>query len=139
MITISETIENVDVNQVQCVYQSVGWNRHTPDVIQTIFAASNVICLAFHQEKVVGIGRAISDGVFNAAIYDVVVHHDFQGQRIGQAIMKNLLGRLEDVSCVHLISTTRNEAFYSQFGLKRTKTGMARYQNPNLANEYLIP
>lgn len=139
MITLSETIENVDVNLLQCVYQSVGWNRHTPDVIQTIFAASNVICLAFHQEKVVGIGRAISDGVFNAAIYDVVVHNDFQGQRIGQSIMENLLGRLKDVSCVHLISTTGNEAFYSRFGLKQTKTGMARYQNPSLANEYLVP
>jgi len=139
MITLSETIENVDVKQLQCVYESVGWNRHTTDVIQTIFDASNVICLAFQQEKVVGIGRALSDGVFNAAIYDVVVHRDFQGQRIGQAIMENLLGQLENVSCVHLLSTTGNEAFYSQFGLKRTKTGMARYQNPNLANEYLIP
>jgi hypothetical protein len=58
------------------VYESVGWTKHTEEVIQQVFEASNVIALAFCDGRIVGVGRALSDGVFNAAIYDVVVGVD---------------------------------------------------------------
>ena len=51
--------------------------------------------------------------------------------------MEFLLKELSNVSCVHLISTTGNEEFYHKLGLKKLKTGMARYLNPNLSDEYL--
>jgi hypothetical protein len=51
--------------------------------------------------------------------------------------MEFLLDKLNNVSCVHLISTTGNEEFYRKFRLKRLKTGMARYLNPSLSDEYL--
>ncbi|WP_346764022.1 GNAT family N-acetyltransferase [Bacillus sp. BHET2] len=90
-------------------------------------------------EIVVGVGRALSDdGVFNAAIYDVVVHHEHQKKGIASLIMSDLLEQLKDVSCIMLISTTGNEAFYKKQGMKRVKTGMARYLNPALEDEYLI-
>jgi hypothetical protein len=36
-----------------------------------------------------------------------------------------------------LISTTGNEEFYLKTGLKRVKTGMARYLNSRLIDEFL--
>jgi GNAT superfamily N-acetyltransferase len=87
--------------------------------------------------RIIGFGRAMTDGVFNAAIYDVVVHLDFQKQVIAKKIMEFLLDKLRNVSCVHLISTTGNEDFYRNLGLKRVRTGMARYLNPLLSDEYL--
>jgi hypothetical protein len=51
--------------------------------------------------------------------------------------MEYLLDQLSHISCVHLISTTGNEGFYRKFGLKMLKTGMARYLNPILSDEYL--
>jgi ribosomal protein S18 acetylase RimI-like enzyme len=79
----------------------------------------------------------MTDGVFNAAIYDVILHPEFQKQGIARQIMEYLLDKLSNISCVHLISTSGNEDFYKKLGLKRIKTGMARYLNPNLASEYL--
>jgi len=38
----------------------------------------------------------MTDGVFNAAIYDVVVHRDFQRQGIAKKIMKFLLDKLSN-------------------------------------------
>lgn len=52
-------------------------------------------------------------------------------------IVKNILFQLADISCVHLISTTGNETFYRNLGFKNLKTGMARYLNRNLTEEYL--
>ena len=98
---------------------------------------STHVTFAIGDNRILGFGRAISDGVFNAAIYDVVVHSDYQGMGIGKLIIEDLLHNLRDVSCVHLISTTGNESFYRQAGLKKTKTAMARYLNPVLSEKYL--
>lgn len=134
---IHNDFSNANLDEIKDIYASVGWTKHTKEIIQQVFEASNVIALVTVDGRIVGIGRAMSDGVFNAAIYDVVVHRDFQKQGIARKIMEYLLEKLRDVSCVHLISTTGNEEFYRKLGLKRIKTGMARYLNPNLIDEYL--
>lgn len=134
---IHSDFSKANLDEIKDIYTSVGWTKHTKGIIQQVFEASNVIALVTVEDRIVGIGRAMSDGVFNAAIYDVVVHRDFQKQGIARKIMEYLLGQLRDVSCVHLISTTGNEEFYRKLGLKRIKTGMARYLNPKLMDEYL--
>lgn len=136
-LEIQSDFTNVNIEEMKEVYASVGWLKHTNEVIQQVFEASNVIAIVKVNGRIVGIGRGITDEVFNGAIYDVVVHKDFQGQGIAKKIMEFLLDRLSNVSCVHLISTTGNEGFYRKLGFKKLKTGMARYLNPSLSDEYL--
>uniref|UniRef100_UPI00402A6B36 GNAT family N-acetyltransferase n=1 Tax=Bacillus sp. DX2.2 TaxID=3073452 RepID=UPI00402A6B36 len=136
-ITISNEITNIDWKQMKEIYHSVGWKKHDEEKIEKIFTVSNVIAIAYYQDQIVGFGRAISDGVFNAAIYDVVIHNDFHKQGIGKMIMDSLLYHLQNISCVHLVATTGNETFYRKSGFKHVKTAMARYLNPALAEEYL--
>ncbi|MGG3641542.1 GNAT family N-acetyltransferase [Bacillus gobiensis] len=136
-IKIHSDISNVNLDEMREIFRSVGWTKHTNETINQVFEASNVIALVTKNGRMIGFGRAISDGVFNAAIYDVIVHPDFQKRGIAKKIMEFLLDKLSNVSCVHLISTIGNEEFYQKLGLKKTKTGMARYLNPELANEYL--
>lgn len=95
------------------------------------------MAIAYDEDNIAGFGRALSDGVFNAAIYDVVVDEHYQNKGIGQKVIKNLLAQLDDISCVHLVSTAGNEEFYRKVGFWKMKTGMARYLNPSLAEEYL--
>ncbi|ALF10720.1 GNAT family N-acetyltransferase [Parageobacillus thermoglucosidasius] len=134
---IDRDLSKANWREMKDVYESVGWTKHTEEVIQRVFQASNVIALAFYDGRIVGFGRALSDGVFNAAVYDVVVHRDFQKRGIGKAIVEDLLAQLSHVSCVHLIATTGNEPFYQQTGFKKMKTAMGRYRSCDLAREYL--
>jgi ribosomal protein S18 acetylase RimI-like enzyme len=136
-IKIHNDLSKANWEEMKEVYHSLGCRKQSNDIIKKVFEASNVITIATCNERIVGFGRAISDGVFNAAIYDVVVHRDFQNLGIAKKIMNNLLDNLKHISCVHLISTTGNEEFYRKVGLKKLKTGMARYVNPDLAKEYL--
>ncbi|MGD6846377.1 GNAT family N-acetyltransferase [Rossellomorea aquimaris] len=136
-IEIHSDFANANIDEIKDVYASVGWMKHTNEIIRQVFEASNVIALVKVNGRIIGIGRGMTDGVFNAAIYDVVVHRDFQRQGIAKKIMEFLLDKLSNVSCVHLISTTGNEGFYQKFRLKKLKTGMARYLNPSLSDEYL--
>lgn len=136
-ISIHSDFSKVNLDEMKEIYSSVGWAKHTKEIIKQVFEASKVIALVTVNGRIIGFGRAMTDGVFNAAIYDVIVHPEFQKQGIARQIMEYLLDKLSNVSCVHLISTSGNEDIYMKLGLKRTKTGMARYLNPNLASEYL--
>lgn len=136
-LEIHTDFNNADLDEMKEVYASVGWMKHTNEIIQQVFETSNVIAIVKVDGRIVGFGRGMTDGIFNAAIYDVVVHKDFQGQGIAKKIMEFLLEKLSNVSCVHLISTTGNEGFYRKHGFKQLKTGMARYLNQSLSDEYL--
>jgi hypothetical protein len=110
-VEIQKNISDEDLDSMKEVYQSVGWNKHTNEVIKLVFEASNVKVVVKCDGRIVGFGRAISD---------VVVHKEFQVP-----------------GGVHLISTTGNEEFYRKVGFIKVKTGMARYLNGGLGDEYL--
>jgi hypothetical protein len=63
---------NANLDEMKEIYCSVGWTKHTTEIIKKVFEASNVIALAKVNGRIIGLGRAMTDGVFNAAIYDVV-------------------------------------------------------------------
>ena len=136
-VKILNQFEPDKMKEIKDVYHSVGWFKHTDEIISKIFLRSDIVSLAVFEGLIVGVGRALTDGVFNATIYDVVVHQDYQRRGIASQIMRNLLEQLKDVSCILLVSTSGNEAFYRKHGMKNLKTGMARYLNPTLTEEYL--
>ncbi|MGG0585913.1 GNAT family N-acetyltransferase [Priestia megaterium] len=136
-VSFSNSIENVEWSRMKEIYRSVGWKNHDEEKVKKVFQSSNVVAVAYDENKIVGFGRALSDGVFNAAIYDVVVDKHYQNQGIGQQIIENLLAQLNDISCVHLVSTAGNEEFYRKAGFRKMKTGMVRYLKPALEEEYL--
>ena len=137
MFVLERSFKNKDLAQLKSVYRSVGWNKHNEDIIKKIFENSTHYVFAIENETVIGFARAIGDGVFNAAVYDVVVHANYQGMGVARKLLEDLLEQLKEHSCIHLISTTGNESFYKKLGFKHLKTGMAIYKNPTLANEYL--
>ncbi|WKU25470.1 GNAT family N-acetyltransferase [Priestia megaterium] len=136
-VSLSNCIENVEWSRMKEIYHSVGWKNHDEEKIKKVFQSSSVVAIAYDEDNIAGFGRALSDGVFNAAIYDVVVDEHYQNKGIGQRIIENLLAQLKNVSCVHLVSTAGNEEFYRKAGFRKMKTGMARYLDPALAEEYL--
>jgi len=127
-----------DVDELIQIYHDNDWAGHDQEKVITIFNTATHVIIAKDQGKVIGFARAMSDGVFNAAIYDVMVDVAHQNQGIGQEIIRNILVYLGELSCVHLVATTGYEGFYRQLGFKNLKTGMAVYTNEKLKDEYTV-
>ncbi|MCE7785588.1 GNAT family N-acetyltransferase [Staphylococcus xylosus] len=127
-----------DVDELIQIYHDNDWAGHDQEKVITIFNTATHVIIAKYQGKVIGFARAMSDGVFNAAIYDVMVDVAHQNQGIGQEIIRNILVYLGELSCVHLVATTGYEGFYRQLGFKNLKTGMAVYTNEKLKDEYTV-
>ncbi|MBF0550988.1 MAG: GNAT family N-acetyltransferase [Deltaproteobacteria bacterium] len=75
-----------------------------------------------------GFGRAISDGVYQAAVYDVAVLPEFQRKGIGRAIMTHIFARLPQCNVI-LYASIGKEDFYRTLNMRKMKTGMALFKN----------
>ncbi|WP_436895436.1 GNAT family N-acetyltransferase [Mammaliicoccus sciuri] len=136
MYTFEREFKSENIDSIKEVYESVGWLGHDNEKIENIFHNSSHVVIVKNYDEVIAIARALSDGVFNAAIYDVVVKKTYQQKGISRKMIEILLEDLKQISCIHLISTTGNEKLYRKLGFKKLKTGMAIYKSIKLDSEY---
>ena len=90
-----EIVKSTDVEQLKNLYKEAGWwsegDDTDPDLIRKIIDGSFCFAVASIKDKIIGMGRAISDGVCDSYIQDVVVLNEFRGRRIGVLIMDELV------------------------------------------------
>ncbi len=101
-----------------------------PDKLEIASKNSFVVCSVFVDGKMIGFGRAISDGQYQSAIYDVVVLPEFQNQGVGKTIMNALLEKLPKTSTILIYAAPGKEIFYRKFGFSSLKTGMGLFPDP---------
>jgi GNAT superfamily N-acetyltransferase len=126
-IDIKHDSSGVDWKTVSETLKRVGMTYDDPDMHKKAFVASHTAVFAYHAGQLVGFGRAISDGIFQAAIYDVAVVPEFQKKGIGKAIMKSILDRLPQCNLI-MFATPGKEGFYQTLGFRKMKTGMALFR-----------
>ena len=126
-IDIQKDCAGVDWTEVSEALKCVGMAYHEPDVHRRAFEASHTTVFVYHADRLIGFGRAISDGVYQAAIYDCAVLPEFQAKGIGTTIMKNILPRISHCNVI-LYATPGKEGFYQKHGFRKMKTGMAHFK-----------
>ncbi len=91
--------------------------------LRTLLAGSPVVVSLWRGKRLVGFGRASSDGVCRAVLWDVVVAGDLQGRGLGRQVVAGLLSdpRLQRVERVYLM-TTNSAGFYEQLGFHRVES-----------------
>ena len=127
-IDISFDSSAIDWPIVADTLQQVGMAHYAPEVHRRAFAASQATVFAWSDGQLVGFGRAISDGAYQSAIYDVAVRPEYQGQGIGKRILFHILALLPKGNVI-LYASPGKEAFYATLGFRRMKTGMALFAN----------
>jgi ribosomal protein S18 acetylase RimI-like enzyme len=118
----------VDWAAVSETLERVGMAHRAPEMHRKAFEASHTAVFAYSDNKLVGFGRAISDGAYQATIYELAVIPEFQRQGIGNQLMKAILARLPNCNVI-LYAAPGKEDFYRKLGLRKMKTGMALFQN----------
>ena len=124
----------VDWAFVSETLRRVGMASRATELHRKAFEASHTVVFAYSDGRPVGFGRAISDGAYQAAVYEMAVVPEFQKQGIGAQIMRAILDRLPGCNVI-LYASPGKEDFYRKLGLRRMKTGMARFQHPDAMAE----
>jgi ribosomal protein S18 acetylase RimI-like enzyme len=104
------------------LYKAGGWWRkdHDPNHIPDLVRSSYAFAVAVHNPsgRTIGMGRAISDGVSDAYIQDLVVLPEFRGIGAGKKIIGELLVFCvsHKITWIALIAEPGTEDFYAQLG-----------------------
>lgn len=126
-LSIKYGTEDIDWPAVCEIIRLAPLGTREPDELELASINSYVVCSVFVDGKMIGFGRAISDGQFQSAIYDVVVLPEFQKQGVGKAIMNALLEKLPKTSKILIFAAPGKQNFYRQFGFRNLKTGMGLF------------
>ena len=87
--------------------------------LRQMLRGSPVVVSLWRGKRLVGFGRASSDGIHRAVLWDVVVAGDLQGRGLGRQVVDGLLEspRLMNVERIYLM-TTNSAGFYRQLGFE---------------------
>ena len=100
--------------------QNTLWAKNrTIDQIKCMLANSNVIITLWYKDDLVGFGRATTDHVYRAVLWDIVVSKDLQRVGLGKFIVEELLKdkQINSAEKIYLM-TTDSKDFYKQLGFK---------------------
>ncbi|MCX5839399.1 MAG: GNAT family N-acetyltransferase [Deltaproteobacteria bacterium] len=122
-VTIRVPTEN-QIREIAGLYRAQGWwqggDDESPQLIPRLITGSHCFVVALEGEDIVGMGRAISDGVSDAYIQDLTVRSDYRNQGIGRRILQTLLERLhaDGLHWIGLIAEPGSDGLYRWAGFQ---------------------
>jgi aralkylamine N-acetyltransferase len=128
-VRLTATLDGIDWALLARIFERAPLGTREPEALRKVFENSAVVCFAWHAGELVGCGRAISDRVRFAVIFDVVLLPEHQGQGIGTQIMQDL-ARRSGAQNILLHAARGKEAFYEKLGYRRMKTAMGLFADP---------
>src|SRR5579863_2747044 len=109
---------SIPVDSILGLYRYAPWAKgRNRDDIQIMLEQSDLVVSVWDHDRLVGFGRALTDRVYRANLYDIVVHPDYRRQGLGRSIVEFLLTPplLAKVPVVSLF-TRDKEDFYKKLG-----------------------
>ena len=103
---------------------SVGWDSKDEEVITDALNNSVIVKKILENDKVIGMARAIGDGLYYL-IVDVVVHNEYQGKGLGKILINEIVKEVENrtkigqKASINLISMQGKEVFYEKCGFRK--------------------
>jgi ribosomal protein S18 acetylase RimI-like enzyme len=127
---VFSTDRDLDLYELEELCNAVGWARRPIRKVKKAIQHSYLVVTMWEQRgarrRLIGFSRATSDHAFNATIWDVVVHPDFQGRGLGKELMRQLIKKLrsEDISNVTLFADPQVVEFYKGLGFMPDPEGI---------------
>ena len=121
---------NLDLYELEELCDAVGWSRRPIHKVRKALQHSFLVVSMWQQRgsyrRLIGFARATSDHAFNATIWDVVVHPEFQGRGLGRRLMEKVIHELraQDISNITLFADRDVVSFYERLGFTPDPEGI---------------
>lgn len=113
---------DLTAEQILPLYRSNNWSSaQKPQILHQALLNSHSLVTAWHKERLVGIGNAISDGFLVVYYPHLLVHVDYQRHGIGRKIMNLLQQQYAEFHQQILVADSQAITFYQKCGF--TKAG----------------
>jgi len=117
-IKISET-RNISIEQILELYKANGWSAaEKPTELRNGLLNSHSLISAWDEDKLVGIGNAISDGYLVVYYPHLLVHPNYQGKGIGNMISDQFQKKYKHFHMQMLTADGKAIDFYKKAGFE---------------------
>lgn len=101
------------------LFKQTNWAQHRTLIdVERLLQKMDIFVAVRDQKRLIGFGRAITDGVFRAILDDIVVDDLYRGQGVGAFIVEGLLDQLRGIEEILLHTERHLEDFYAKYGFK---------------------
>ena len=120
MISIKENVNSIE--EFNYLYDVVGWGSYDEKVSEKALANTMYSVSVYDNDKIIGYGRIIGDGICFLYIHDVMIIPKYQNKKVGSQIMNKLLEKVNQIKIenpyvrVYLGASKGKEKFYERFG-----------------------
>ena len=126
---------DISWNQLSDLYRIAPLGDKKPEDLEVVFSNSKFKCFVYNNFKLIGVGRALADGIDCSYICDVAIHPEYQGVGLGRQIISKLIKLSEGHKKIILYANPGKEGFYNKLGFKQMNTAMAIFSNEQYAIE----
>lgn len=125
-IHVKTNKEDVDWQAVADLLQFYGLSHFSAEEEERVFKNSAVVAFIYDDDRLVGCGRALSDGVCQAAVYNIALAEEYHGKGLGRLLIDSVLEQLKGQTVI-LYTHPQTVAMYEKFGFRRQKTGFVLF------------
>ena len=125
--------KGIDWEELSGLYRIAPLGEKPARDLARVFPNSMFKCFVREGGRLVGVGRALADGLDCSYIADVAVHPEHQGIGLGRAIISKLVELSEGHKKIILYANPGTEGFYAKLGFYRMNTAMAIWRDHDRA------
>ncbi len=89
-----------------------------PQRIKAMLQHANLICTAWHADKLLGVARSLTDFEFCCYLSDLAVDEKYQRQGIGRELIRATRSALGPRTKIILLSAPKAEDYYPKIGFE---------------------
>lgn len=119
-IKITSTLTDDQTDQLVELYSNEFWcNTRTRSDVEKMLAHTDIVIgLIDIESNLVGFVRALTDYTYKVMIYDLIVHPEWRGKRLGKVLMDELINhpKLKSIYHFDLYCMPEMRGFYAQWG-----------------------
>lgn len=125
----TDSSDSVDWHELSALYLAAPLGHKAPADLKTVFTNSMFRCFVYGDGKLVGVGRALADGVDCSYLCDIAVLPSHQGTGLGKEIVSHLVDLSRGHRKIILYAVPGKEDFYRKLGFRRMTTAMAIFDD----------
>ncbi|KIE18691.1 GCN5 family acetyltransferase [Vibrio sinaloensis] len=132
---IVDTLNQEQIAQVHRLYMQTWWakDRTLEQTISCISGSQLCVGILDNDDNVVGFARVLTDFIFKAIIFDVIVCEEQRNSGLGAQLMRTIQqhDRLKHIRHFELYCLPEMETYYEQFGFSSEVGGIVLMRQVN--------
>ncbi len=126
MLTPIHQLSPAQIEQLHQMYRQEWWSKERALAdVPTLLSNSDLLFGLWDEDaqQLAGFCRVLTDWVYRAIVFDVIVATDYRGQGLGAKLIELVTThpKLAQVECIQLFCTPEMQPFYQKYGFTQAE------------------